>query len=105
MAVRADVKGGVVLVEHLDILDLSLSGVRFCCTRRLNPGQSVDLALRRGALRVSRRGTVVRSAFVGATRIDGRDHTSYEVAVAFDQKPRDERQLADLALLMEQKRM
>lgn len=99
--VRGDVTAGVILIEHLDILDLSLGGVRFCCTRRLNPGQSVDLSLRRGAARVNLRGNVVRSSFVGAVRIDGRDHTSYEVAVAFEQRPADERLRADLALLME----
>lgn len=98
---RADVKGGAILIERLDILDLSLGGMRFFCTRRLNPGQSVDLVLRRDALRVNRRGKVVRSTFVGAVRIDGREHTSYEVAVAFESAPCDERLLANLALLMQ----
>lgn len=101
MPVRADVRGGVVLIEHLDILDLSFSGVRFCCTRRLNPGQGVDLELRRQALRVRRRGTVVRSTFVGAVRIDGKDHTSYEVAVAFEDVPCAEPLRADLSRLMQ----
>lgn len=103
VSVRSDVKGGVILVEHLDILDLSLGGIRFACTRRLNPGQHVELALRNDAVRVNRRGTVVRSTFVGAVRIQDQEHISYEVAVAFDEQPCDERQRADFARLLEQR--
>lgn len=100
-AARADVKGGAILIEHLDILDLSHGGMRFCCTRRLSPGQSVDLVLRRDTLRVNRRGKVVRSTFVGAVKLGGIDHTSYEVAVAFEDAACDERLRAELTRLMQ----
>jgi hypothetical protein len=100
---RDGVTAGVVLIEHLDILDLSLGGVRFSCTRRLSPDQRVDLVLRRDAERVSLRGKVARSTFRGSVRIDGRDHTCYEVAVAFDPRLLDERRLADLSRFMERR--
>jgi hypothetical protein len=75
--------------------------MRFCCARRLSPGQSVDLVLRRDTLRVNRHAKVVRSTFVGAVKLGGIDHTSYEVAVAFEDTDDDERLRAELTRLMQ----
>lgn len=99
----SDVKGGVILIEHLDILDLSLSGVRFNCTRRLNPGQSLNLVLRKDDVRVDLRGRVLRSRFLGTARIKGENHNTYEVALAFEHAPEEKRQLQAFLPLVEEK--
>ncbi len=88
-----DVKGGVILIEHLDILDLSLSGIRFNCTRRLIPGQTLNIVLRKNDKRIDLRGKVLRSTFLGIAQIKGEDHNTYEVALAFENAPEEKRQL------------
>jgi hypothetical protein len=83
VSVSGEVSGRVVLAADLDVLDLSLSGVRFTCCERIVPGSRIKLVIRKGGLQANLEGAVVRSTLKGGGSAEGEGAPLYEVGVSF----------------------
>lgn len=83
------------MVSHLDIRDLSLSGIRFQCRERVTPRSRVNMLVKKEDLQVRLPGTVVRSSFINPTSHSSDTAAHYEVAVSFGELSARERKHLD----------
>lgn len=81
--VHGEVEGSIILVEYLQIIDLSLSGMRFSCFKRINTNSAQSIKIKKDNTEVRLKGTVVRSTFRKVEQIEGKHCSVYEVAVNF----------------------
>ena len=81
---KNSVKGKIILVEHLEILDVSLSGIRFYCLkkRRLEINSLQTIKIEKDDISVVAHGSVVR-ATLKTIKEKGEDIPVYEVAMKF----------------------
>jgi hypothetical protein len=81
---KNSVIGKIILVEHLEILDLSLSGIRFNCLkqRRLEMNSHQTIKIQKNDISVLVHGLVVR-ANLKTIKEKGKDAPVYEVAMKF----------------------
>ena len=80
--VGGEVKGRMILIDQLHIIDLSLSGVRFQCGRRIDMNDIHRLRIEKGGLLLNIRGQVVRSTLSMKKR-GGDCLPVYEIAMTF----------------------
>jgi hypothetical protein len=92
----------MVMVSHLDIRDLSLSGIRFQCRERVIPRSRVNMLVRKEELQVKLPGTVVRSSFLSPSAKTADSSAHYEVAVSFsDLSDKEKKHLEKIIRSME----
>jgi hypothetical protein len=81
-ALSGEVAGKIILVDHLKILDLSMKGIRFRCSRRVEMNSIRRIKIERGGVSLDIRGEVVRSSLC-IEQQDGAPVVRYEVAMRF----------------------
>ena len=82
--VNGQMKGKMILVESLEILDISMTGIRFNCMRRMDMNSSHKIKIEKDDLSVNLRGIIVRSSFKGLQQTEEKSLPVYEVAMHFD---------------------
>jgi len=82
--ITGSVSGKIILVEHLEILDLSLSGICFNCLkkRRLEINSLQTIKIQKDDISVTAHGSIVR-AILKTIKEKGTDIPVYEVAMKF----------------------
>ena len=87
-AVRVDangqVNGKMILVETLEIVDISMTGIRFKCMRRLDMNIPHRIRIEREGVSVRLKGDIVRANFKGLHQEGYKSLPVYEVAMHFD---------------------
>jgi hypothetical protein len=87
-AIRVEVNGQVcgkmVLVESLEILDISMTGIRFRSKRRMDMNILHRIKIEKGDISVVFRGSIVRATFMGLQQGGGDTIPVYEVAMHFE---------------------
>ncbi|OGW26626.1 MAG: hypothetical protein A2X59_11545 [Nitrospirae bacterium GWC2_42_7] len=81
---RDSVSGKIILVEHLEILDLSLSGIHFNCLkkRRLEMNSHQTIKIQKDDISIIVHGLIVR-ATLKSTKENGTYTPIYDVAMKF----------------------
>lgn len=81
---KDSVNGKIILVEHLEILDLSLSGIHFNCLkkRRLEMNSHQTIKINKGDIAVLVHGVIVR-ATLKTMKQNGAYTPVYDVAMKF----------------------
>ncbi len=82
--IEGQVNGKLVLASEMEILDLSLGGVHFLCTKRILTNSRCIIKLKFADNNLSLSGRAVRSVFKGTKKIDGESMPVYEVALEFE---------------------
>jgi hypothetical protein len=78
--IEGQVAGKMILVDYLNILDLSIKGIRFQCSRRVHMNGIHRIRIESGGISLGIRGKVVRSTLC----LQGREGVPvYEVAMTF----------------------
>ncbi|MBI5847058.1 MAG: PilZ domain-containing protein [Nitrospirae bacterium] len=83
--VNGQICGKMILVESLEILDISMTGIRFNCMRRVDMNSPHRIKIEKNDVSVNLRGTIVRAAFKGLQQTEEKSLPVYEVAMHFDQ--------------------
>lgn len=81
--VHGEIDGSMILVEYLQIIDLSLSGMRFSCFKRINTNSAQSIKIKKDSTSVRLKGTVVRSTLRRVEQREDKHCSVYEVAVNF----------------------
>ncbi len=84
-SVQGGVEGNIVLKADIDIIDISLNGMLFLITKKLNTNGRCRVNLSIGNTRVSLDGVVIRSSLKDSRQIECDYLPVYEVAVKFVQ--------------------
>lgn len=87
--VTGQVAGKMILVDHLNILDLSIKGIRFKCSRRVDMNGIHRIRIERGDMALAIKGKVVRST-LRIERCQGTPLAIYEVAMTFTSLTQEE---------------
>ena len=82
--VNGQICGKMILVESLEILDISMTGIRFKCMRRVDMNSPHRIKIEKDNVSVNLRGTIVRASFKGLQQTEGKSLPVYEVAMHFD---------------------
>lgn len=77
------VGGKVLLSSDIELIDISLGGIHFVCSKRLTTNSVCTIALSSGSEKISLRGTIVRSIFRGVRDSQKDKHPVYEIAMEF----------------------
>lgn len=98
--VNGQVSGRMVLVEYLEILDISMTGIRFNCMRRIDMNCPHKIRIEKNNISVTLKGMIVRSSFKGLHQKDKDCMPVYEVGMHFenmsDEDTRDLEQLISI---------
>lgn len=81
--VHSDINGKMIITSHIEILDLSLSGIKFFCLKRVNTNSLNKIRLTKDDISVEVRGRVVRSTLKNSI-VNGQAMPVYEVAMSFE---------------------
>lgn len=84
LKIEGNLCGTMVVRTHLDIIDISQTGIRFNCLRRINTNSTCTLTLEKSGVSVDLRGLVVRSVLRRTKDVKGAKMPLYEVAVHFE---------------------
>jgi len=82
--VNGEISGKMILVESLEILDISMTGIRFNCMRRVDMNSPYKIKIEKNDISVNLRGTIVRASFKGLQQAEEKSLPVYEVAMHFD---------------------
>jgi hypothetical protein len=82
--VNGQVSGKMILVESLEILDISMTGIRFKCMRRVDMNYPHRIKIEMNDVSLHIRGTIVRASFIGLQQVEEKSLPLYEVAMHFD---------------------
>ena len=85
--VHGNVSGRMVLIEHLEILDLSLSGIRFNCLKKVDTNSIHRVKIQKNNVSVDIKGRVVRSILKKMQEKKEKQIPVYEVAMNFENLP------------------
>lgn len=89
--IHGNISGKMILTSNLDILDLSLSGIRFNSVRRVNINSICKIKIEKDDISINLKGIIVRSTFKNTTIIEGKSIPVYEVAMNFGPLKDEER--------------
>ncbi len=81
--VNGRLRGEVVLSSDVELQDISLGGVKFMTTKRMNPNSKCTFTLNFKGKRIAINATVVRSMLKGTKKVDNDYLPIYEVALEF----------------------
>jgi len=87
-AVHGNVRGKIVLIEHLEILDLSLSGIRFNCLKKVDTNNIHRIKIEKNNISINVKGKVVRSIL---KKLQEKNIPVYEIAMNFENLSEDEK--------------
>lgn len=90
--IHSDISGRMVLTSQIRIIDLSMTGIRFSCMRRVGMNSSYKIRLAKDEVNVEVKGTVVRSTLKNSI-VSGQPMPTYEVAMNFDDLSREQASL------------
>jgi len=93
-ALRVEVNGQIskmILVEGLEILDISMTGIRFICMRRVDMNSPYRIKIEKNDVSVNLRGTIARASFKGLQQTEEKCLPCYEVAMHFDHVTDDDK--------------
>lgn len=93
--VNGQICGKMILVESLEILDISATGIRFQCMRRVDMNSPHRIKIEKNDVSVNLRGTIVRASFKGLQQAGGKSMPVYEVAMHFDHLTDDDKKCLD----------
>lgn len=82
--VSGQISGRMILVESLEILDISMTGMRFKCLRRMDMNSPHRIKIKKDDVLVNLKGIIVRAAFKGLQQIEEKSLPVYEVAMHFE---------------------
>ena len=82
--VKGQMSGKMILVESLEILDISMTGIHFHCMRRMDMNSPHRIKIEKNDISVSLRGTIVRASFKGLRQAEEKFLPCYDVAMHFD---------------------
>jgi hypothetical protein len=88
--VNGQVSGKMVLVESLEILDISMTGIRFRCMRRVDMNAPHRLKIEKDNISVTLKGPIVRATFMGLKQDGDKCFPVYEVAMHFENMSDDD---------------
>lgn len=83
IGVRGQVSGRMILVDSLEIEDLSMTGIRFTSMRRLEMNSPHRIKIVHGDMAVALKGTIVRASFKGLQQLEGGSMPLYEFGMHF----------------------
>ena len=83
VSVDGRIDGKVVLASEIDIIDISLGGIHFTCTKRILTNSKCVINLKHGNRIMAFSGNVVRSIFKGTKTSGTENMPLYEVAMEF----------------------
>ena len=84
LAADGQVCGRTVLVESLEVEDISMTGIRFKSMRRVGMNSRQRIRIERGDVSLVLKGNVVRSTFKGLQQIETKSTPVYDVAIHFE---------------------
>jgi len=84
LAAGGQVCGRMVLVESLEVEDISMTGIRFKSMRRVGMNSRHRIKLEHGHVSIVLKGNIVRSTFKGLQQIEAKSTPVYEVAMHFE---------------------
>lgn len=100
--VHGNCSGKMVLIEHIEVCDISETGIRLTCLQRVNMKSLHRIKIEKNDIRLNLRASVTRSSMTGAREIDGKSSPVYEVAMQFTGLTDEDRNaLKHLILLIE----
>jgi len=82
--VNGQICGKMILVEGLEILDISMTGIRFRCMRRVDMNSPHKIKIEKNDVAVTLRGMIVRASFKGLHQTEEKSLPCYDVAMHFD---------------------
>jgi hypothetical protein len=82
--VNGQMNGKMVHVESLEILDISMTGIRFKCMRRVDMNSLHRIKIEKNDVSVKLKGTIVRASFKGLHQAEEKKLPVYEVAMHFE---------------------
>ncbi|MDP2156663.1 MAG: PilZ domain-containing protein [Nitrospirota bacterium] len=89
--VNGQMSGKMILVESLEILDISMTGIRFNCMRRVDMNSPHRIKIEKNDISVNLRGTIVRASFKGLHQTEEKSLPVYDVAMHFDHVTDDDK--------------
>ncbi len=89
--VNGQMSGKMILVESLEILDISMTGIRFNCMRRVDMNSPHRIKIEMNDLSVTLRGTIIRASFKGLHQTEEKSLPCYDVAMHFDYMTDDDK--------------
>ena len=89
--VNGQICGKMILVENLEILDISMTGIRFKCMRRVDMNSPHKIKIEKNDVSVHLRGTIVRASFRGLHQTGEKSQPVYDVAMHFDHLTDDDK--------------
>ena len=90
-AIHGNVRGKIVLIEHLEILDLSLSGIRFNCLKKVDTNNIHRIKIEKNNISINLKGKVVRSILKKLQEKNEKNIPVYEIAMNFENLSEDEK--------------
>jgi hypothetical protein len=84
IGVKGQVSGRMILVDSLEIEDLSMTGVRFKSLRRLEMNSPHRIKIVHGDVAIALKGTIVRASFKGLQQLEGGSIPLYEFGMHFE---------------------
>lgn len=100
--VHGDCSGKMVLVEHVEVCDISETGIRLTCLKRVDMKSRHHIRIAKNDIQLNLKATVTRATMKGTREIDGKTVPVYEVAMQFtDLSDEDRSALKHLILLIE----
>lgn len=92
LEVRGQVSGRMVLVESLEVEDISMTGIRFRSMRRVGMNSRHRIRIERGDVSIVLKGNIVRSTFKGLQQREAKSMPVYEVGMHFESMSDKEKQ-------------
>ena len=90
MRIKGEVAAKMILVNQVTILDLSLNGIRFQSTRKVDMNSVQNIKIERDGVSMSIKGHVVRSCLC-LKQQEGRPVAVYDVAMTFKDLSQEEK--------------
>ena len=99
--VHGAISGRLILADPLDIIDLSASGIRFYCSKKVDPNSLQKVKIAKNDVSLILKGQVVRSTLKKPSRLPGERRLLYEVALHFGKlSEKEERSIEELIRLL-----
>lgn len=98
--VRGQISGKMVFVESLEIMDISMTGIRFKCKRRVDMNAPLKLKIEKGNISVTLNGHIVRATFMGLKQEGVKCFPVYDVAMHFEDIPEKDKIILEKLILL-----
>ncbi len=89
--VNGQIGGKIVLVQSLEIKDISLTGIRFNCAKRVEMNCPYRIKIEKNNISVNLRGTIIRASLIRLPQVDEDGLPVYEVAMHFEKMSEEDK--------------